>query len=76
MPALLLENRSGKFVDVTDSLGIDIQEQTTSVAAADFNNDGFMDLAITPYGNMALPVEHYVLMNKQGKGFKSSYMLV
>ncbi|USI27215.1 CRTAC1 family protein [Alteromonas macleodii] len=70
MPALLLENRGGKFVDATDSVGIDIQEQTTSVAAADFNNDGFMDLAITPYGNMALPVEHYVLMNEGGKEFK------
>lgn len=70
LPARLLENRNGEFVDVTESLGIDIQEQTTSVAAADFNNDGYMDLAITPYGNMALPVEHYVLMNEQGKGFK------
>ncbi|MDO6535541.1 CRTAC1 family protein [Alteromonas stellipolaris] len=69
LPALLLENRNGKFVDVTQRLGINIQEQTTSVAVADFNNDGFMDLAITPYGNMALPIEHYVLMNQQGKSF-------
>ncbi|WP_332929888.1 CRTAC1 family protein [Alteromonas sp. 14N.309.X.WAT.G.H12] len=70
LPARLLENRDGRFEDVTDNLGINIQEQTTSVAAADFNNDGFMDLAITPYGNMSLPVEHYVLMNEKGKGFK------
>ncbi|MDP2596901.1 CRTAC1 family protein [Alteromonas stellipolaris] len=69
LPPLLLENRNGKFVDVTQRLGINIQEQTTSVAVADFNNDGFMDLAITPYGNMALPVEHYLLMNQQGKSF-------
>jgi hypothetical protein len=69
MPARLLENRNGKFFDVTAAMGIDIAEQTTSAAAGDFNNDGFVDLAISPYGNMAKSVEHFVLMNNGGKGF-------
>ena len=69
MPARLLENRDGKFVDVTTAMGIDITEQTTSAAAGDFNNDGYVDLAISPYGNMSQPVEHFVLLNNKGKGF-------
>ncbi|AWB65762.1 CRTAC1 family protein [Saccharobesus litoralis] len=69
LAAKLLENRNGKFVDVTTAMGINITEQTTSAAAGDFNNDGYVDLAISPYGNMALPVEHFVLMNNAGQGF-------
>ncbi|EWH09206.1 hypothetical protein DS2_13634 [Catenovulum agarivorans DS-2] len=69
MPAVLLENQGGRFVDVTAKMGIDIPEQTTSAAAGDFNNDGFVDLAVTPYGNMAKPVEHFVLINNQGQSF-------
>lgn len=70
LPPKLLENRNGQFVDVTKAMGININEQTTHAAAGDFNNDGFVDLAITPYGNMAYPVEHMVFMNQAGKGFK------
>ncbi len=70
LPPKLLENQNGKFVDVTKSLGINITEQTTNAAAGDFNNDGFVDLAITPYGNMAHNVAHMVFMNKGGKRFE------
>lgn len=70
LPAKFLENRDGKFFDVSRKLGIDLAEQTTHAAAGDFNNDGFMDLAITPYGNMAYPVDHIVYMNQQGKAFQ------
>lgn len=69
LPAKLLENRQGKYIDVSAEMGINIPEQTTSAAAGDFNNDGFIDLAISPYGNMAHSVEHFVLINKGGKGF-------
>ncbi|MER2490757.1 CRTAC1 family protein [Catenovulum sediminis] len=70
MAPRLLENQNGKFVDVSKSMGINITEQTTNAAAGDFNNDGYVDLAITPYGNMAYPVKHMVFMNQAGKGFK------
>ncbi|KMT67025.1 hypothetical protein XM47_02260 [Catenovulum maritimum] len=69
LPAMLLENQNGQFVDVTKAMGINISEQTVSATAADFNNDGYIDLAISPYGNMALPVEHFVLINNAGKSF-------
>lgn len=70
MAPYLLENQNGKFVDVTQAMGINITEQTTHAAAGDFNNDGYVDLAISPYGNMALPVEHMVYINNAGKGFE------
>lgn len=69
LPAVMLENRNGRFVDVTTELGIAVEAQTTSVAAGDVNNDGFVDLVVSPYGNMALPVTHIVLLNQQGKRF-------
>lgn len=69
LPAKLLENRDGKFVDVTQAMGIDINEQTTSALAADFNNDGWTDLFFMRYGNMAKEVTQYFYMNNGGKSF-------
>ncbi|WP_017446873.1 CRTAC1 family protein [Gayadomonas joobiniege] len=70
MAPYLLENQNGQFVDVTQKMGIMMKAQTMHAAAGDFNNDGFMDLAVTPYGNMAHPVKHLVYMNQAGNGFK------
>ncbi|WP_018998394.1 CRTAC1 family protein [Hirschia maritima] len=70
LPPKLLENRNGKFFDITESLGITISEQIQHATAADFDNDGFVDLALIPYGNMALPIAPRILMNKAGKSFK------
>lgn len=72
LPARLFENRSGKFVDVTAAMGIDIPDQTTSATSADFNNDGFLDLAILRYGSMADRNEHLVYLNLGGKSFESA----
>lgn len=69
LPTLLLENRDGRFIDVTAAMGIDESAQTTGAAAGDFDNDGFIDLALSYYGDMVRPVEHAVLLNRQGQGF-------
>nr|WP_236659812.1 CRTAC1 family protein [Sphingopyxis lutea] len=70
LPARLFENRNGRFVDVSEAMGIDIDEQTTSVAAGDFDNDGWSDLAILRYGDMSRPTSHIVLLNRGGKHFE------
>ena len=69
LPAKLLENKDGIFVDVTQQMGISINEQTTSALAADFNNDGWTDLFFMRYGNMAKEVTQYLYMNNAGKSF-------
>ncbi|GAC32987.1 hypothetical protein GPLA_2082 [Paraglaciecola polaris LMG 21857] len=69
LPALLLENRDGVFVDVTHELGLHMDQQTTSAAVGDFNNDGWADLAVLKYGDMAAKTKQIVYLNQQGKGF-------
>lgn len=69
LPARLLENRDGRFVDVTDLRGIAIDEQTTSAAAVDVDNDGWQDLVVLRYGSMATPNKHLLLLNRRGKSF-------
>jgi hypothetical protein len=69
LPAMLLENKDGVFVDVTQQMGIDINEQTTSALAADFNNDGWTDLLFMRYGNMAKEITQYLYMNNGGNSF-------
>ena len=39
-----------KFVDVTDQAGLNVTSYGMGATAADFNNDGLMDLFITNYG--------------------------
>lgn len=72
LPAKLLENRDGKFIDVTSTYGINIEEQTTSTAVGDFNNDGWSDIFVLKYGNSATQNEQILLMNKEGKAFEST----
>lgn len=69
MPARLLENRGGEFVDVTQRLGIDLQEQTAGATAGDFDNDGWCDLIVVRQGNPATPTEQVVYLNQRGKWF-------
>jgi enediyne biosynthesis protein E4 len=42
--------RTIRFVDVTDKSGLKVTDYGMGVAAADFNNDGWVDLYITNYG--------------------------
>jgi len=43
--------RTLKFTDVTEKCGIDARGYGMGVAAADFNNDGWVDLYITNFGH-------------------------
>ncbi len=69
LPVLLLENRGGKFFDVTAKLGLSIADQTASVAVGDFDNDGWSDLFFVLAGNPAKQTEQIVLLNQRGKSF-------
>ncbi|WP_299312128.1 CRTAC1 family protein [uncultured Aquimarina sp.] len=69
MPAKLLENRGGIFVDVTSAQGIDIKGQTSSSAVGDFNNDGWSDIFVLRFGNPAVETKQILLINNKGKGY-------
>src|SRR5215469_10494162 len=45
---------NGHFTDVTDQAGLNPDMYSIAVAAADFDNDGFVDLLVTGYGRAML----------------------
>ena len=51
---LYRNNRNGTFTDVTKSAGLDVEMYGMGVAAADFNNDGFVDVFATCVGQNRL----------------------
>ncbi len=69
LPAKFLENKNGKFVDITKQSQIDIPEQTTSAVAGDFNNDGWQDLVILKVGDMSKVNKPILYLNEKGKRF-------
>lgn len=64
---VLLRNDGGRFVDATADAGLDRMAHTMSVAAADFDNDGRMDLLLTNRGNPVMR-EDPTLMRNLGNG--------
>jgi hypothetical protein len=49
-PALYRNNRTGSFTDVTKAKGLDIEMYGMGVAAADYDNDGRIDIYLTGLG--------------------------
>ena len=49
-PALYRNNRNGSFTDVTKQAGLAVELYGFGVAAADFDNDGLVDIYITALG--------------------------
>ena len=47
-------NGDGKFTDVTERAGLNPDLYSVAVAAADYDNDGFVDLLVTGYGRTIL----------------------
>jgi enediyne biosynthesis protein E4 len=51
---LYRNNGNGTFTDVTDDAGVAANIYGTATIAADFDNDGFVDLLVTGYGRAIL----------------------
>ncbi len=51
---LYRNNGDGTFTDVTESSGLDPDMYGMAVTAADYDNDGFVDLLVTGYGKTVL----------------------
>jgi hypothetical protein len=52
--ALYRNNRNGTFTDVTRAAGLDVEMYGMGVAAADYDNDGFVDILVTCVGQSRL----------------------
>lgn len=67
---ILLENKSGKFKDVTQKTNLFLEEHTAAVATADLDNNGFQDLIIIRRGNLIHRNESLVYLNYGQSGFE------
>ena len=67
---ILLENKRGKFEDVTKKLNLFLEEDTKGVKVADFDNNGFQDLLIVRRGDLIHENESLVFLNQGGTKFE------
>ncbi|WP_422360146.1 CRTAC1 family protein [Reichenbachiella sp.] len=67
---ILLENKNGKFVDVTASAKLQFKAHSMGVTTADLDNNGFQDIVITSRGDLVHPVTYQVYMNMRERGFE------
>ncbi|CAN8075914.1 unnamed protein product [Agarophyton chilense] len=63
---ILLENRNGRYVDVSVQARIPRNTESRGVTAGDFNNDGFVDLHVTVYNSFDI-----MLLNRGDGTFRS-----
>jgi enediyne biosynthesis protein E4 len=47
---LFINNQDGTFTDVADEWGVGLYQHSFGASAADFNDDGYLDIFITSYG--------------------------
>lgn len=69
---ILLENRDGKFVDITKAAGLTQTDHTTGVTVGDFDNNGFADLMVIKRGDLAKSNEHLLYLNLGNSQFKKT----
>jgi len=69
--AILLENRNGRYVDVTRRSGINLRG-STAATVGDFDNNGFQDIFVHLFGSLSRPVQHMVLLNNGDGTFETT----
>ncbi|GAB5561410.1 MAG: hypothetical protein SynsKO_30570 [Synoicihabitans sp.] len=69
---VLLENRDGRFFDITERVGISGETHSTDVSAADFNNDGHVDLIVVQRGQLVTANESTLWLNRGNGTFERS----
>lgn len=63
---ILLLNRGGKYVVAPTSFGVPTETHSMGVSAADFDNDGWVDLVVTTFDG-----DDFLLKNIEGKRFET-----
>lgn len=67
---VLLENKNGKFKDVSKQYNFTLEEHSMAVTVADLDNNGYQDILITPRGNLVNEHKTIVYLNNGEAGFK------
>lgn len=68
---ILLKNVNGKYIDISDYSGIPTGTQSKGVTSGDFNNDGWVDIAI-----VCEQAPHYILLNNKDSTFAVSEFMM
>lgn len=66
---VLLENRNGKFIDMTKEANLFLEEHTVGVSVSDFDNNGFQDILIIRRGEMVFENEAILYLNQGDSKF-------
>ncbi len=69
---ILLENKNGKFVDISAQLPKETRDSNWGVTHGDFDNDGYEDFFVYRFGKLSQRVPDLLLRNNAGKGFDVS----
>lgn len=68
LKSILLENVNGKFVNSTKNTGLNLLGNTTGVAVADFDNNGYHDIFVLNRGDMVTDQNELLFLNN-GRGY-------
>ena len=67
---LLLENKGGKFTDVTEKSKIFLNEFIEGATVADFDNNGFADILMVKRGDLIHPNKSVLYLNSGNASFE------
>ncbi len=75
---ILLENRKGKFIDITQNAKLLLAEHTIATTTADIDNNGFQDLIIARRGDLIHENQSIIYLNQGNAQFErlSGHQLV
>jgi hypothetical protein len=68
---IFLENKKGKFSDVTKKANVFLEEHTMAVTVADYDNNGFKDLLVIRRGKLVYENESILYLNNGKSAFKA-----
>ncbi|GIZ08874.1 CRTAC1 family protein [Flavobacterium sp. UMI-01] len=68
--AILLENKGGKFLNITKKTNLFLEEFTEGATVADVDNNGYQDLVIVKRGDLIHANESIIYLNKGKAGYE------
>lgn len=68
---ILLENKKGKFSDVTKKANVFLEEHVMAVTVADYDNNGYKDLLVVKRGELVYENESILYLNNGNSSFKA-----